>query len=601
MRSAYILKAVGTGRPALDWGQDMRKATSRATGRADNVAPLQDTPEYHLGVWLLSSGDLTEPRLSRATVSARKAGESLPSVLVKLGLCPEDKVAEGLSDVLNIVFVRRADFPASMAELPELKVDYFSSNGIAPIEAADGSLTLLMADPLNEELLRVVAFKTGRKVNRAVALRGDIRDWLASQKPVAEETALEDVLAPEDASSDDLERLFDLARGAPVVRWVDELLSSAIEAKASDIHIEPERDGLRVRYRIDGVLIPVDRPLAGSAEAVVSRIKILAKLNIAERRLPQDGRIRTAVQGREIDLRIATLPSMFGETVVMRILDQSAAALTLEMLGLSAGARSRIEKAISQPQGITLVTGPTGSGKTTTLYASLRHLMSPELKFISVEDPVEYEIAGVSQVQVKPDIGLTFAKTLRSVLRHDPNVLMIGEIRDLETASIAIEASLTGHTVLSTVHTNSAAATITRLLEMGVEDYLVATTVNAIAGQRLLRLLCPHCSTPTLPPQALADRLSTITGGTLQDNWRKPVGCPECRHTGYKGRTSVAEVMPVSETIQMAMLKRASEPELRKLAVAEGMVPLFDSGVHLAAAGRTSLEEVFAVIGTARL
>ncbi len=577
----------------------MRGQPSPKDGRADNVALLKNTPEYRLGAWLIEAGDLTEPRLARAIQSAHRAGESLSSVLVKLGLCAEDRVAEGLAEILDIPFLRRRDFPAAMADLPDLKLEYFADNAIAPIDGEANALTLLMADPLNEELRRAVAFKTGRQIVPAVVLRGELRDWLGALKPVEVEPV--EARPNEDVSDDDLERLFDLARGAPVVRWVDDLLTSAVEAKASDIHIEPERDLMRVRFRIDGVLIPVDRPLAGSAEAVVSRIKILAKLNIAERRLPQDGRIRTAVQGREIDLRIATLPSLYGETVVMRILDQSAAGLTLENLGLSFGARDRIEKAIRQPYGITLVTGPTGSGKTTTLYASMRHLMSPELKFISVEDPVEYEMSGVSQVQVKPDIGLTFAKTLRSVLRHDPNVLMIGEIRDLETASIAIEASLTGHTVLSTVHTNSAAATITRLIEMGVEDYLVATTVNAIAAQRLLRNLCRHCSEPASPPAALSARLEEIVGAGHHNDWRKPSGCAECRGTGYRGRTSVAEVMTLSEAIQASILSKATEPEIRKQAICEGMIPLFDAGVQLAARGQTSLEEVFAVIGAGRL
>lgn len=577
----------------------MRGQPSPNDGRATNVAPLKTTPEYRLGAWLIEAGDLTEPRLARAMQSAQRAGESLSSVLVKLGLCAEDRVAEGLADVLEIAFVRRRDFPSFMADLPDLKLEYFADNAIAPIDGEGDELTLLMADPLNEELRRAVAFKTGRRIRPAVALRGELRDWMGTLKPVDVEPV--DTQPSDDVSADDLERLFDLARGAPVVRWVDDLLTSAVEAKASDIHIEPERDLIRVRFRIDGVLIPIDRPLAGSVEAVVSRIKILAKLNIAERRLPQDGRIRTAVQGREIDLRIATLPSLYGETVVMRILDQSAAGLTLEKLGLSFGARDRIEQAISQPHGITLVTGPTGSGKTTTLYAAMRHLMSPELKFISVEDPVEYEISGVSQVQVKPDIGLTFAQTLRSVLRHDPNVLMIGEIRDLETASIAIEASLTGHTVLSTVHTNSAAATITRLIEMGVEDYLVATTVNSIAAQRLLRILCPQCSAPATPAEALAERLEAIVGAGHHNDWRKPVGCNECRGTGYRGRKSVAEVMTLSEPIQSAILRKVSEHDIRKLAVAEGMIPLFDAGVQLAALGETSLEEVFAVIGSGRL
>ena len=371
----------------------------------------------------------------------------------------------------------------------------------------------------------------------------------------------------------------------------------AVEARASDIHIEPERDHVRVRMRLDGAMSPVNLPVEGSPEAVVSRIKILAKLNIAERRLPQDGRIRTAVRGRDIDLRVATMPSLHGETVTLRLLDQTAAHLDMPALGLSDHARERLVTAFAKPNGITLVTGPTGSGKTTTLYAGLRHLMNPQVKFMSVEDPVEYEIPGVSQIQVKPEIGMTFARALRSVLRHNPNVLMIGEIRDLESASIAVEAALTGHMVLSTIHTNNAPATVTRLLEMGIEDYLVASTVNAISAQRLVRLLCNACKRPEAPPLAMQTRLGTLLAPGADTHWCAAAGCEECRGTGYRGRMSLAEVMPMSPAIETAILEKAPESRLRAIARSEGMLTLFEEGVRAAAAGKTSLTEVFSVIG----
>lgn len=563
-----------------------QQATAKA-GRRDIWAAF--------GERIVTHGHLTDVKLARAVASAEKTGETLASVLVKLGLCSEDNVAATLADILGLEHLKPASVPRLPADLVGLRPRFLLDADIVPLSVDQGEVILAMADPLDDEAAQAVAYKTGLPVRRAVASRSDIRAWLSATGRA--ESAAEAAEPLGSVSENDIERLIDLARGAPVIRWVEDVLALAVEARASDIHIEPERDHMRVRMRVDGALMPVSLPVEGTPEAVVSRIKILAKLNIAERRLPQDGRIRTAVRGREIDLRVATMPSLHGETVALRLLDQTAAHLDLDALGLSDLAQQRMIEAITKPDGITLVTGPTGSGKTTTLYACLRHLMNPETKFMSVEDPVEYEIAGVSQIQVKAEIGMTFARALRSVLRHNPNVLMIGEIRDLESASIAVEASLTGHMVLSTIHTNNAPATITRLLEMGIEDYLLASTVNAITAQRLLRVLCDSCKRPSPPPLAMAARLAPLIPSNVTQNWCTAQGCPDCRGTGYRGRMSVAEVMPVTPAIEAAILENAAESRIRSIAREEGMLTLFEEGVRAAAAGQTSLTEVFSVIG----
>lgn len=547
-----------------------------------------------LGEKLVERRHLNDAKLSRAMASVQKTGEPLPSVLVKLGLCPEDVVAGTLAEVLGLDHAKLAGTPRIPADLAGLRPRFLLDTNVVPLSVADGEVVLAMADPLDDEAVNAVAYKTGLQVRRAVATRSDIRAWLSAIRPGQDTAADESTVSVSDT---DLERLIDLARGAPVIRWVEDVLAMAVEAKASDIHIEPERDHVRVRMRVDGAMTPINLPVEGTPEAVVSRIKILAKLNIAERRLPQDGRIRTAVRGRDIDLRIATMPSLHGESVTMRLLDQSAAHLDFPALGMSDHALERLKAAITKPNGITLVTGPTGSGKTTTLYASLRHLMNPQVKFMSVEDPVEYEIPGVSQIQVKAEIGMTFARALRSVLRHNPDVLMIGEIRDLESASIAVEAALTGHLVLSTIHTNNAPATITRLLEMGIEDYLVASTVNAIAAQRLVRVLCEHCKRPESPPASLEAKLAPIAGNPFRTNWCTSTGCEHCRGTGYRGRMSLAEIMPMTPAIEAAIIDKSPESRIRAIAREEGMLTLFEEGVRAAADGRTSLAEVFSVIG----
>lgn len=544
---------------------------------------------------LVSGGHLSEARVARARASSEASGESLPDVLIKLGLCSEDVVAGIFAQILDIAHLKPATIPDLPADLLGMRLRFLMDADIAPFAVEDGEIVLAMSDPLNDEAALAVGFKTGLPVRRAAASRSDIRAWLSAFEGRQGGPEPDISVA---ASDTDLERLIDLARGAPVIRWVEDMLALAVEQRASDVHIEPERDHLRVRMRVDGALQPVPLPLDGTPEAAVSRIKIMAKLNIAERRLPQDGRIRTAIRGREIDLRVATMPSLHGETVALRLLDQSAAHLELAALGLSEFAQARIREAIAKPEGITLVTGPTGAGKTTTLYACLRHLINAQTKFMSVEDPIEYEIAGVSQIQVRPDIGMTFARALRSVLRHNPNVLMIGEIRDLESAEIAVEASLTGHMVLSTLHTNSAPATITRLLEMGIEDYLLTSTINAVTAQRLLRVLCPSCKKPVAPPAGISARFEAFLPAADQQAWYGPVGCPDCRGSGFRGRMSVAEVMMMSPDLEAAILERAPESRLRTLACQEGMATLFEEGVRAAASGQTALSEVFSVIGT---
>jgi general secretion pathway protein E len=392
---------------------------------------------------------------------------------------------------------------------------------------------------------------------------------------------------------EDVGRLRDLASEVPVIRLVNQLISRAVESGASDIHIESLQSRMIVRYRIDGILREVASPPANLRAAIISRVKIMAKLNIAERRLPQDGRIRIAVQGREFDLRISTMPTLHGEGVVMRVLDRASLVHDLSVLGFSDAMLAPFLGVLDRPQGILLVTGPTGSGKTTTLYTSLMRLNSIERKLFTVEDPIEYQLEGVNQIQVKPQIGLTFAQVLRSVLRQDPDIIMVGEMRDLETAQIAVQAALTGHLVLSTLHTNNAAGTITRLLDMGVEDYLVTSTVSGVLAQRLVRKLCQHCREAYEPLPELVNQLDLphATGTPMLYRAR---GCGHCRG-GYRGRVGVFEFLPLTDEIRRLVLSHATAHDIHRAGAAEGMCSMYDDGIAKAIAGVTSIEEVLRV------
>ena len=452
-----------------------------------------------------------------------------------------------------------------------------------------------MADPLDDFAASSIAVAAGLEVERCVAVPIDI------------EAAFERLYKPEDNHSDaaiddigsaatvedDAERLRDLASEAPLIRLVNQLISQAVESRASDIHIDPFENLLRVRYRYDGVLHEMEAPPRSLQAAVVSRIKIMAMLDIAERRLPQDGRIKLVVRGHEVDLRVSTIPSLHGESVVLRILDRSAVNLDFDKLGLEDGLRDQLCRQLALPNGIVLVTGPTGSGKTTTLYTSLLHLNSVERNIVTVEDPIEYQLPGITQIQVKPQIGLNFASLLRAILRHDPDIVMIGEIRDLETAQIAIQASLTGHLVLSTLHTNSAAATIARLRDMGLEDYLLTATLNGIMAQRLVRRLCSSCKravelTPELSARFGMGRMNSGKATLVYE----PVGCPNCRNTGYAGRIAVAELIVPDDKIHSLILSRASHNEIQEAARSAGMQTMYEAGLHQVIAGTTSLAEI---------
>jgi general secretion pathway protein E len=395
------------------------------------------------------------------------------------------------------------------------------------------------------------------------------------------------------ASDDDVRRLEDMASEAPVIRLVHELITRAVEAQASDIHVEPRDDSVRVRYRMDGVLSTVETLPLSLRAGVTSRIKIMAHLNIAERRLPQDGRVKATVRGRPIDLRVSTMPTMLGESVVLRILDRSSVQLDFGPLGFQGAGLDQLIGLLNQPNGIFLVTGPTGSGKTTTLYTALNLLNRADSKLFTVEDPIEYQLTGINQIQVQPRIGLTFAHALRSILRQDPDIIMVGEIRDLETAQMAIQASLTGHLVLSTLHTNSAVASITRLMDMGVDDYLLASTLTGVLAQRLVRRLCARCSAPADAVPQLLERL----GARKLDlrGMRRKVGCQACRNTGYQGRTTISELLVMTDAMRRRVLERGSDSAIEAAAIEEGMISMRDDGLSKALCGETTIDEVLRV------
>jgi general secretion pathway protein E len=514
--------------------------------------------------------------------------------MTRLGVVSERDLADMAARVAGLQQARPQDFPPLALLENRLSANFLLECRALPLDVADQGLVVALADPFDQSTLRALAFAVGTTVRPMVACSSDIEAvWTRLYgQPEAETATVETELRADDA--EDVERLLDIASEAPVIRIVNRLISEAVLSRASDIHLEPTPGEVRVRYRIDGLLREME-PLSTSLKAaVVSRVKILAKLNIAERRLAQDGRIRLAVRGKEVDLRVSTTPTLFGESVVLRILDRDHLPLDFAALGFDNEVLAAFDAVLDQPHGILLVTGPTGSGKTTTLYTSLVQLNTPERKILSIEDPVEYQIPGVNQVQVKPQIGLTFASALRSFLRQDPDIILIGEIRDVETAQIAVQAALTGHLILSTLHTNDAASAVTRLLDMGVEDYLLTSTLNGLVSQRLVRRLCPHCREPSRLLPGAAERLGLLSGSGEMNVWRAR-GCPECRGTGYCGRTSIIEVLPVTDAIRKLILTHAEASQIRRAAIAQGMQTMSAHGLIKALAGETSVEEVLRV------
>ncbi|MDR3436843.1 ATPase, T2SS/T4P/T4SS family [Telmatospirillum sp.] len=543
--------------------------------------------------------------IERARRVAEESGQRPDRVLTQLGLVSEQALAETVAALLGLQRAVPQDYPSEPLFPDRLKAKFLRKAKAVPLAEAQGMVLLAMADPFDPFTRQAVAAALGRQVEVRVALPIELEAALERLYPDPNALAADpgDVLDGEhDASrEEDAERLKDLASEAPVIRLVNQMIGRAVETQASDIHIEPFEDKLRIRYRYDGVLQEAEPPPSHLQAAIISRIKIMSRLDIAERRLPQDGRLRLAVRGQDVDFRVSTVPSLHGETVVLRILDRNAVAFDYAHLGLPEPVTAAFRRALEQPNGMVLVTGPTGSGKTTTLYTGLLQLNSVVRKVVTVEDPIEYQLAGINQIQVKPQIGLTFATLLRSILRQDPDVVMIGEIRDLETAQIAVQASLTGHLVLSTLHTNSAAATITRLRDMGLEDYLLTATLKGVLAQRLVRRLCPQCRQPYAAPGEMVerfrlDRLSTGGGPIML---HRAVGCPACRGTGYRGRRAIAEFLLPDERIERLVFSHADHGAIEHEAVAAGMIPMFDAGLLVALTGETTVEEVVRAIRAA--
>ena len=553
-----------------------------------------------LGEILIERGKLDAAGLERALRLQQESGEKLGVLLVSLGVVAQRDVSEALALQLGLPLIEAAGYP----ELPILEervsARFLRDSHALPLTEDEHELALAMADPTDTYTMNAFEMVTGRKVRPLVAIPNEL-DAALERLYGAGKSALGQILGDVEQRDDigfdaDVQQLKDLASEAPVIRLVSLIITNALDMRASDIHFEPFENRLIVRYRIDGVLHEVESPPRRLSAAVISRIKIMAMLDIAERRLPQDGRIRLRVQGKEIDLRVSTVPTMHGESVVMRILDKGGVALDFKRLGFEDDTLKGFLDVLMEPHGILLVTGPTGSGKTTTLYTALDRLNKPDVKILTVEDPVEYQMPGINQIQVKPQIDLTFANALRSIVRQDPDVIMIGEIRDLETAQIAVQSALTGHLVLSTVHTNDAASTVNRLLDMGVEDYLLTSTVIGILAQRLVRTLCPGCKESYTALPEVVDELGLRKFSTKSDvTLYHAKGCKECGQTGFIGRVSIMEMLPMSDHLRTHVMRHATSTELRAEAIKEGMVTMYEDGMRKAMNGVTTFEEVLRV------
>ena len=548
---------------------------------------------------LVDAGKLESNDVDRALRLQREQDnwERIGSIVVKLGLVSETDVAEGLAGQLGLQLVDKSDYPDEVPGENKITPRFLKKNKALILDEDNEEISVAMADPLDEYVLDALKLCSGKKVISRLGVPSEIDAALDNLYDAAKQS---DGSAGGHGDSarylDDVEQLKELAGEAPVIKLVNQLIQKAAECGASDIHIEPFEGQLKVRYRVDGLLREVDAPPMRSTAAVISRVKIMANLNIAERRLAQDGRFKQRVRGVEYDLRVSTVPTMYGESVVMRLLQRDAVAMDFGSLGFNDAQEKTMRDILATPHGILLVTGPTGSGKSTTLYAALKHLNQPERMIITVEDPVEYNIRGINQMQVKPQIGLTFANALRSIVRQDPDVIMIGEMRDTETAEIAVQSALTGHLVLSTLHTNDAAGSVMRLLDMGVQDYLLTSAVIAIQAQRLVRTLCIECREAYAPIDEIVSRLGLERFATDEPiTLHRPVGCDCCGGTGYTGRLAIVEILLMSDKIRELVLKRCDVGDIARLAAEQGMVTMRDDGLGKAVAGLTTIEEVLRV------
>jgi general secretion pathway protein E len=553
-----------------------------------------------LGEILVETGKVSPADLERALQLQQGNRERLGKMMIDLGIIAERDLLAALSQQLEVPVIEAAQFPSLAPEVKSLSPRFMRAAKFFPFDMQEGRLLIAMVDPLDFETLDSIRMATALEPVPHLALEAEVMDAIEKSYGGGNDAGrLDDLFGGGtmlgEGASEDVEHLRDLALEAPVIRLVNLLIARAIESRASDIHIEPMEDELRVRYRIDGVLYPIEAPQRQMGPAIISRIKLTAKLNIAERRLPQDGRIRLKVLGKDIDLRVSTLPTLYGESVVMRILERNESkTISLTTLGFDDAGLETMRTITARPHGIFLVTGPTGSGKTTTLYAALMGINQTDKKIITLEDPVEYQMAGINQMHVNTQIGLTFASGLRTILRQDPDVIMVGEIRDLETAEIAIRAALTGHLVFSTLHTNDAPSAITRLVDMGVPPYLLSSSILAVLAQRLVRVLCNECKQrEELPASVLP--ADCVPAGARSVTVYRAVGCEACRRIGFRGRMGIFEMMPVDETMQSLIARTSESNVLRDTARKRGMKTLRQDGFEKAQAGVTTLDEVLRV------
>ena len=534
------------------------------------------------------SGLISPEQLDEAWEEHVEIGKAFTDILEDAGYFDRDTMLELIARNLNVEFV---------AELPEridpdllriIKPDQAHKYGIIPFRADPNKIWFLAKDPLNFSVVDDLSFSLRRDVELVVSdpaqIDGAIVKFYGEQH-----SSIEDILSEIDLDNVDAD---DSANQAPIIRFVDVVLQEAVKAKASDIHFEPFEDQFRIRYRIDGALYEMAPPPKSLANAVTARVKVMSGLNIAEKRIPQDGRIKTTIGGRPIDLRVSTLPTQFGESVVLRILDKGVVNLDLENLSMEPEIMNGIRDLVNRPNGIFIVTGPTGSGKTTTLYSALREVNTVDVKILTAEDPVEYEIEGIMQVQINHQVGLTFASALRSFLRQDPDTIMVGEIRDLETGQIAVQASLTGHVVLATLHTNDAPGAVTRLVDMGLEPFLISASLEGVLGQRLLRRICRHCRTAYEPDQNVISMLQVDPLEIAEKQFFYGKGCSECNRTGYKGRQGLFELMVINDSVRELITKKAPTLVLKQKAIENGMRTLRDDGLRCIFDGLTTIEEV---------
>lgn len=545
-----------------------------------------------LGELLVENGIVDKSVIDTAILLQAKSGKKLGRILQEQGHLDETVLYDFLQRQLGIRFQTLIEGEPDKSILDILPLRYCRTKGIAPVQADSKSIKVFMSEPTNTAMINEISFMTGRVVEVDYATESAIQDYLARfTGATAQPTDPKAKKAPEKKAEPQVNE-----NDSPVVRYVEETINTAISRKVSDIHFEKYEKSCVLRYRIDGVLQKIEEMDNAMYPAIISRIKILSELDISEKRMPQDGRIMIFYEDRKVDIRVSIVPTVHGENAVLRILDKGKTALGLEDVGLDTHHQNEIKKESRKPYGMILVTGPTGSGKTTTLYAVLQYLLQFEKKILTVEDPVEYQIDGISQTQVHAEIGLTFAAGLRSFLRHDPDIIMVGEIRDRETADIAVRAALTGHLVLSTVHTNDAASSLTRFVDMGIPPYLLTSTVNIIVAQRLVRKICPKCKTEKKLTK------EDITLMEINDSFKAGEtvyygkGCKSCQKTGYQGRTPIFEIMKLSDPIKKGLLRGESSFELKDLAQKEGMLTLRDSGISLVKKGITTLEEIEKIV-----